>query len=115
MKINTISSNIIIENLDCNKLVINSSNNNEIEIFINNIKEASEINTDELTPHKLFINKEVDNAFSIIWNGELLYGVPENSNILYLNTKMKPAISQVEYWDYMKRKIQRVVDSKKKI
>lgn len=115
MKINTVSSNILIENLDCNRLIINSSQNNEIEIFINNIKEASEINTNEIVPHKLFINIEALKGFSIKWNGDLLYGVPENTNILSMNTKLKPEIKEVEYWDYMKRKIQRVIDLKKKI
>ena len=85
------------------------------EIFINNIKEASEINTNEIIPHKLFINIEANKGFSIKWNGDLLYGIPENKNILSMNTKLKPEIKEVEYWDYMKRKIQRVIDMKKKI
>jgi hypothetical protein len=115
MKINTISANIIIENLDCNSLIINSRQNNEIEIFINNIKERSEINTNENAPHKLFVNKEANNTFSIKWNDELLYGISDNQNVLIFNTIFKPDVSEVEYWDYMKRKIQRVIDLKKKI
>jgi hypothetical protein len=114
LKIDTNSANIIIENLDCNKLIIDSKDNNEIEIFINNIKEESEINTNEINPHKLFINKEASQSFSIIWNNELLYGLSDNKNIMKLNTKVRPEISEVEYWDYMKRKIQRVIDLKKK-
>jgi hypothetical protein len=114
MKINTINANIIIENLDCNSLIVNSSQNNEIEIFINNIKEESVINSNEDSPHKFFINKEANNSFTIIWKKDILYGTNDNRNVLMLNTKLKPDICEVEYWDYMKRKIQRVIDLKKK-
>jgi hypothetical protein len=115
--INTDNAKINIENLDCGQLIIKSMEDNECEIFITNIQKNSKISSFNTVPYKLFINEENKNlSIKCDRTGTLLYGSDgDGSPTLFVDSYTQPIVTSISSWEYMKRKIQRVINTKKEV
>jgi hypothetical protein len=115
LRINTQKANIIIENLDCKALNINATEDNQCEIFINNLSANSKISSNNNLPNKLFINETCNGKIAIKCekSGRYFFGSEDCQTFLHINSKTDPSVIPISSWDYMKRKINRVINSKK--